>query len=110
MPGCEGAAYEVSKKAALKLKQVESAKDIIVIDVPGYKSTERREVERRLTKEKVIAAQFGFVQIGTYELSLKWRGSLRPVFKGRLGRKDVVVLDLGKRIIARRLFHQFTHI
>lgn len=111
MPGCDFCAYEDSRREYSKQKKIEKeltvCKNVVVVEVPGYKSTCKRELERRMKAELAIAKENGLILIGHYAMPVKW-AVLRPVFSfKKLGRRDVKVLDMARRHLARRTTVKF---
>jgi len=98
--------YEDSLKAAkqaARRQRLEENPIPVVIEVRGYPSTIRRELERRVAKESAVAGALGLKRIGSTWLPVKWPVQ-RPVFQAPPGmfRKDHQVKLVGGQMFLLR--------
>jgi hypothetical protein len=113
MPGCDFISFEDARKASKQVERQQRLKENpipVVVEVRGYRSTVRRELERRVAKEAAVAKKLGLEQIGIAWLPVKWAVT-RPVFQVPQGmlRRDFAVKSVdGQMFLLRRWMSEFT--
>ena len=105
MPGQDFYSFEdarkVSKQAVREQKRKENPIPVVV-EVRGYRSTVRRELERRVAKEITVAKKLKLKQIGITWLPVRWPVE-RPIFLAPSGmaRKDFCVKSVEEVVTLR---------